>query len=192
MANDLNPVSQSEPKAEDLSYSVSVVIPSYNHAPFVEQALRSIFRQTVRPMELLVIDDGSSDGSAGIIEKTLKECPIPCEFIARSNAGLCATLNESLERTSGEFFAYLGSDDVWLPEFLAHRLEKLSEDAEAVLAYGPLHVIDSENEIIASAFEFEPYRHLSTRDRLLYGFAPTSSAIVYRKRFLDENRWDPR
>ena len=95
--------------------TVSVVVPSYNHARFIESTLRSIIKQTFRPAELLVIDDGSSDESPTIIERTLGECPFPCEFVARDNRGLCATLNEGFERTHGDYFAYLGSDDLWLP-----------------------------------------------------------------------------
>src|SRR5436305_5056503 len=64
---------------------VSVVVPSYNHAPFVAAALRSVFRQTLRPAELLVIDDGSADGSARAAGEALKDCPFPCELIARAN-----------------------------------------------------------------------------------------------------------
>src|SRR5436309_3291239 len=87
---------------------VSVVVPSYNHAPFVEAALRSVFNQTHAPARLLVIDDGSRDGSPRVIERVLNdECPFPCELIARENRGLCATLNEGLAKTRGAYFAYL-------------------------------------------------------------------------------------
>ncbi len=79
-------------------------------------------KQTRQPAELLVIDDGSSDESPRIIERVLSDCPFSCEFIARENRGLCATLNEGLQRTGGEYFAYLGSDDLWLPDFLQERV----------------------------------------------------------------------
>src|SRR5215212_6167319 len=104
---------------------VSVVVPSHNHAPFVAETLRSVFRQTHAPRQLLVVDDGSRDGSPRVIEKTLDDCPFPCELIARANRGLCATLNEALGKTGGEYFAYLGSDDLWLPDFLAARVALL-------------------------------------------------------------------
>src|SRR5947209_8516008 len=108
---------------------VSVVVPSYNHAPFVGAALRSVFRQTLQPAELLVIDDGSADDSPRVVEEMLKDCPFPCELIARANRGLCATLNEGLSKTRGRYFAYLGSDDLWLPDFLAARVPLLEERA---------------------------------------------------------------
>lgn len=105
---------------------ISVVVPSYNHASFIEKCLRSIIKQTLAPSQLIVIDDGSSDDSPKIIERTLKEYPFPCELIARPNKGLCATLNEGLERChGGKYFAYLGSDDAWLPNFLQARVELL-------------------------------------------------------------------
>src|ERR1700749_3925493 len=121
---------------------VSVVVPSYNHAPFVAETLRSVFRQTHAPARLLVIDDGSRDGSREAIEKTLRDCPFPCELVARENRGLCATLNEGLSKTAGEYFAYLGSDDLWLPDFLAARVALLEERARAVLAYGHAFIIN--------------------------------------------------
>ena len=101
--------SQDSPAGRDDAARVSVVVPSYNHARFVEAALRSVFRQTLQPARLLVIDDGSGDDSPRRIEKTLQDCPFPCELIVRANRGLCATLNEGLARSGGEFFAYLGS-----------------------------------------------------------------------------------
>src|SRR5438067_9441637 len=105
-------------KADHLGTRVSVVVPSYNHAQFVAMTLRSIMKQTCAPAELIVIDDGSTDDSPGIIEQTLKGCPFPCELIVRSNRGLCATLNASLARTQGDDFAHLGSDYVSPPNVL--------------------------------------------------------------------------
>ena len=67
--------------------------------------------QTLPPAQLIVIDDGSTDDSPHLIARVLTGCPFPCEFIARDNRGLCATLNEGLERSTGKYFAYLGSDD---------------------------------------------------------------------------------
>src|SRR5215211_8634377 len=106
---------------------VAVVVPSYNHAPYVAAALRSVFAQTRAPARLLVIDDGSRDGSPQVIEDALKDCPFPCELIARGNRGLCATLNEGLAKTEGTYFAYLGSDDIWLPGLLEARVALLAQ-----------------------------------------------------------------
>src|ERR1043166_8188227 len=136
---------------------VSVVVPSYNHAPFVAQTLRSIFRQTQPPAELLVIDDGSADDSARVAAETLKDCPVPCELIARANRGLCATLNEGLGKTRGGYLAYLGSDDLWLPDFLKARVSLLEARARAVLAYGHALLIDERGEVFDCTADWAAY-----------------------------------
>jgi alpha-1,3-rhamnosyltransferase len=146
---------------------VSVVVPSYNHAPFVAAALRSIFAQTHVPARLLVIDDGSRDGSPQVIEGVLRDCPFPCELIARGNRGLCATLNEGLAKTSGRYFAYLGSDDLWLPDFLAARVALLEARARAVLAYGHTYLIDEHGEVMDCTLDWASYADGDARAMLL-------------------------
>lgn len=113
---------------------VSVVVPSYNHARFIEKSLRSIFRQTLTPLQLVVIDNGSGDESVRVIERVLNGCPFPCELIARENRGLCATLNEGLTQTRGPYFAYLGSDDLWLTVLYRFEPERVAAFEELYAA----------------------------------------------------------
>src|SRR5437763_1934488 len=165
---------------------VSVVMPSYNHAPFIEAALRSVFKQTHAPARLLVIDDGSQDGSPRVVERVLSECPFTCEMIARENRGLCATLNEGLAKTRGRYFAYLGSDDLWLPDFLAARLHTLDARARAVLAYGHAFIIDEAGQVVDCTLDWADYRDGDAR-RMLFEetFAPMSPTVVYRRAALE-------
>lgn len=169
---------------------MSVVVPSYNHAPFVELTLRSIFRQTFAPAELLVIDDGSTDSSLKIIEPVLHDCPFPCEFVARHNRGLSATLNEGFARTRGEYFAYLGSDDLWLPDFLKTRVSLLESRARAVLAYGHAYLIDEQNAIVDSTADWARYADGNVREMLLQTTAPMSPTVLYRREALKRQRWN--
>ncbi|HEX8424185.1 MAG TPA: glycosyltransferase family 2 protein [Pyrinomonadaceae bacterium] len=171
--------------------TVSVVVPSYNHAPFVEKTLRSIFRQTLLPRELVVIDDGSRDDSAQIIERVLRDAPVAsCEFIARENRGLCATLNEGFARTRGRYFAYLGSDDLWFPQFLEARVEVLEARRRAVLAYGNAYSIDAADRIIDNTADWARYRDGGVRLMLLETLAPLSPTVVYRRDALGAHRWN--
>jgi alpha-1,3-rhamnosyltransferase len=170
--------------------SISVVIPSYNHARFVQSTLRSIFRQTLAPAKLLVIDDGSTDDSPRIIDATLKDCPFPCELIARENRGLSATLNQGLAETTGEYFAYLGSDDVWLAEFLKARIELLESRADAVLAYGHAYFIDEQDRIIDCTSDWADYADGDPKSMLLKTIAPMSPTVVYRREALTKHRWN--
>ncbi len=184
------PQEDTEETPEAKPSRVSVVVPSYNHARFVEKTLHSIMKQSLQPTYLLVIDDGSKDNSPSIIERTLNDCAFPCELIARSNRGLCATLNEGFERTSGEYFAYLGSDDLWLPEFLNARVRMLDSRVDAVLAYGHAFFTDEENRIVDSTADWAEYADGDAKEMLLQTTAPMSPTVVYRREALEQERWD--
>lgn len=170
--------------------AVSVVVPSYNHASFIEATLQSIFRQTMTPEKLIVIDDGSNDESPRIIERVLSECPFACELVVRDNRGLCATLNEGFQLTRGQYFAYLGSDDLWLPDFLAARVSLLESRRKAVLAYGHTFFIDEDNRIVDCTADWANYADGDVRDMLLQTTAPMSPTVVYRRAALERHSWD--
>jgi alpha-1,3-rhamnosyltransferase len=172
---------------------VEVVVPSYNHAPYVAAALRSVFAQTLAPARLLVIDDGSRDGSPRVIGDTLKDCPFPSELIARGNRGLCATLNEGLRRTEGTYFAYLGSDDLWLPGFLEARVSLLEERGRAVLAYGHAYLIDGRGGVFDCTLDWARYADGDARAMLLEEtYAPMSPTVVYRRDAVARHGWNER
>jgi glycosyltransferase involved in cell wall biosynthesis len=108
---------------------VSIVVPSYNHARYLPVTLESVYAQTYRNVELIVIDDGSSDGSRSAIESLLARCPFPCTGIYRENRGAHATLNEAIERARGGYVNPLNSDDAFEPA----RIEAL---VKAIAAEG--------------------------------------------------------
>ena len=170
--------------------SISVLIPSYNHAPFVAQTLRSVLAQTVLPEKLIVIDDGSKDESAEIIKKILHDCPLDYKFARRKNIGLCATLNEGFTESAGEYFAYLGSDDVWLPDFLERRVRLLDSRPGAVLAFGHSYLTDEENNIIDSTENWTDFAGDNMLRLLLRGVIPASPSVVYRRRALERYSWN--
>jgi len=170
---------------------VAVMVPSFNHASFVERALRSIFRQTLTPASLLVIDDGSQDDSPRVIERTLRNCAFPCELIARPNRGLCATLNEGLTKTRGTYFAYLGSDDLWLPDFLAARVSTLESRPRAALAYGHAFLINEDDRIVDCTADWADYTDGDARAMLmLENVAPMSPTVLHRRSLLERHGWN--
>ena len=97
---------------------VSVVIPLYNHEKYIETALESVLSQTLRPAEIIVIDDGSVDGSAEKVHRLCKDHP-EIIFWSWPNQGAHHTLNAAILRATGEFVAILNSDDRFHPERLA-------------------------------------------------------------------------
>lgn len=173
---------------------VFAFVPSYNHAPFIEKCLNSIIGQTLPPAKLLVIDDGSKDDSPQIIERILKDCPFDAELIVRENRGLCRTLNEGFERSAGKYFAYVGSDDYWLPEFFAERVKLMDTRDAAVLAFGHALLIDGNGAIVDSTANYTDswanYTDGDARPMLLKGHAPISSTIFYRRAALENVRWN--
>ncbi len=90
---------------------VSVVVPCRNHVVYVEAALRSLFRQTYRQVEAIVIDDGSDDGSADAIRRCLDESPFAHRFVERARRGAAEAVNEAAGMATGTFICLLNSDD---------------------------------------------------------------------------------
>lgn len=169
---------------------VFVFVPSYNHAPFIEKCLKSIINQTLPPQKLLVIDDGSKDDSPKIIERVLRDFPFEAELIVRENRGLCQTLNEGFAKSSGDYFAYISSDDVWLPEFLESRTALLEKRPGAVLAYGYAYLIDETDAIIDSTRNWGNYADGDAVSMLLYPMIPSSASVVYRRNTLEKYGWN--
>ena len=115
---------------------VSVVIPCYNAERFIEQTLGSVFSQTDRPREVIVIDDGSTDGSVGVMEKYVQSLSEDererFTLIRQENAGESRARNVGIDRSTCEFVAFLDADDLWLPEKIAKQLEAFEKYPDAV------------------------------------------------------------
>lgn len=97
---------------------VSVIIPTYNRGPLIAQAITSVLAQTCRDMELVVIDDGSTDNTREIVETYARQASIPVRYFYQENRGVPAARNSGLEVAGGELIAFLDSDDFWLPNHL--------------------------------------------------------------------------
>jgi alpha-1,3-rhamnosyltransferase len=170
--------------------TVSVLVPSFNHARFIARCLRSIIGQSHTPLELIVIDDGSEDDSVRRIEQELKDCSFKSELIVRNHKGLVQTLKEGLKHSRGKYFAYLGSDDIWLPGFLAARVKLLQSRINAVLAYGHCFVIDEEDQILECTKDWAAYADGCVRDMLLNVTVPFSPSVLYRREILERHHWN--
>lgn len=169
---------------------VSVLVPSFNHARYVERALRSIFAQTYPIKKLIVIDDGSKDESAAVIRSVLADCVFEHQFIERENRGLCATLNEGLARSDSEYFAYLGSDDIWLPSMLSEQVPLLEKRQDAVLAFSHAFVIDKDDNIVDRTDNWTTFEDGNMLPSLLRGEVFSSPGVVYRCSSLRKYGWN--
>jgi len=114
---------QAASRLSDPTPLVSVLIPSYNHAPFVRAALRSAVAQTYPRVEIIVIDDGSTDSTPTIIRDELSLCSISSRFISRENRGAAATINDCIALASGRYVNALNSDDLFAPNRIQEMVQ---------------------------------------------------------------------
>jgi GT2 family glycosyltransferase len=109
--------------------SVSVIIPAYNAARFVGNAIESALGQTVPPLEVIVIDDGSGDGTAEVVARF----PAPVRLVRQSNGGPAAARNHGARVATGEWLALLDADDRWLPHKLETQLPYTEDERVGVV-----------------------------------------------------------
>ena len=105
---------------------VSVVVPSFNHARFVARALASVRGQDYANLEVVVVDDGSTDESVSVIERALARMPFPANLVARDNRGAHTALNDGLAQSRGEYVQFLNSDDALAPGRVTRMLDEVA------------------------------------------------------------------
>lgn len=127
---------------------VSVLLASYNHASYVEAAVRSVIGKQGIDVEFLAIDDGSSDGSADILQRLSAELGFVLRI--RENRGLVATLNELVAMSHGKYICTLASDDIMPPGRLARQVAWMEAHPEQVASFGQVRLLDAEGNIAAA------------------------------------------
>ena len=115
--------------------SVSVIMPAYNVAPYIAEALRSALAQTHSDLEVIVVDDGSKDETASIVREVARSDG-RVHLVQQANRGLAGARNTALRAATGDFLALLDSDDVWEPEFLASQLAILESRPDVDIVTG--------------------------------------------------------
>ncbi len=112
---------------------VSVVTPAYNQAEFLEETILSVLAQDYPDLEYVVVDDGSTDGSAEIVERYADRLHW---WTRQENAGQVAAINRGFEHTTGDLMAYLNSDDTFLPGAVSEMVTEFEANPELVMVYG--------------------------------------------------------
>ncbi|MDZ8188160.1 MAG: glycosyltransferase family A protein [Nostoc sp. ChiSLP02] len=111
---------------------VSVIIPVYNCNQYLAQAIESVLSQTYQPIEIIVVDDGSTDNSAEVAKHY---APL-IRYCFQSNAGSGAARNRGIELAQGEFFAFLDADDLWVKDKLMHQMAAFNNNSELHIVFG--------------------------------------------------------
>ena len=122
----------------------SVVIPLYNKAPYVANAIESVLSQTFTDFELIIVDDGSKDNSAEIAAQAI-EGHAKCRLIRQNNAGVSTARNNGVVASQGDYLCFLDADDWWAPNFLEEMAKLTTEFPDAGI-YGTNYIIVNETK----------------------------------------------
>jgi glycosyltransferase involved in cell wall biosynthesis len=158
--------------------SVSVVIPAFNAACFIDQTIESVLSQTRQPEEIIVVDDGSTDDTAARLASYGRRIII----IRQQNQGVAAACNNGARAATGKWLAFLDSDDMWMEDKLAHQLAACRD---YVMSYTDCVYFGNVNkEIRRSSFENlvggDILRHLVVRNLI-----PKSSVLVLKSTYME-------
>lgn len=165
--------------------SVSVIMPTYNHAAYLKEAMDSVLGQTYRNLELIIIDNFSEDDTRQIIDAYQDERVRYIPF--RNNGIIAASRNRGIQQARGEYVAFLDSDDVWLPQKLDLQVQALTQDRKRGISFGKFKVISpdavEDGKIMGPKTPVVPDELYS---RLLKANFIVSSSTVVLKKALDE------
>lgn len=180
--------------------TVSVVIPTYNRAHFLGAAVASVRAQTYPCLEILVVDDGSTDDTAQVVA-ALGE---GIRYVRQVNAGPGVARNTGIQAARGDFVAFLDTDDRWLPEKIARQVAVLQREPDVALVGADMAIEDEHGAVqVPSNFERRGLKRLFTgldgravpdapRRLLALNFINTSTVLARRQVLLDLRGFDPR
>jgi len=169
---------------------VTVIIPSYNREKYIRETIDSVLSQTYENIDIVVVDDGSTDHSREILESYGDRIRI-LEHEGRANRGQSAAINLAMRSTGGKYVAILDSDDVWTVDKIEKQVEYLERHPEIGIVYGNGHAIDEDGKIL---YKLIPPGHREENDpgRMLLEchFNIPSNAIVRRSAFDQVGEFD--
>jgi glycosyltransferase involved in cell wall biosynthesis len=173
--------------------AVSIITPAYNAAAWLPETIDSVRAQTFSDWELVIVDDGSTDGTAAVVERYI-DCDPRIRLLRQANAGPSAARNRAMRGSRGDFLAFLDSDDLWASEFLASQMAVFDEHPETDLVTGNAY-------FLGGPLDGQPKRPLGTDCRViaLEELISNECAVfimtVFRRRVfdtiggLDEAQW---
>ena len=162
--------------------TVSVIIPAYNCAAFIPETLESVFAQTYHDIEIILVDDGSTDNTPAVVAPYLDRIT----YIRQKNGGLPAARNAGIRSAQGEFIALLDADDSWMADKLERQLPRFA-DAEVGIIYSDFSVRYADGRFQASYLVNRP---LASEGYVLESYIRSRflfpSTIVIRQKCLEE------
>jgi glycosyltransferase involved in cell wall biosynthesis len=165
--------------------NISVVIPTYNRCDLLRRALLSVFSQTLLPAEVIVIDDGSSDDTAKLIQTEFSEV----RYYHQENCGVSSARNLGIQHATGDWIAFLDSDDEWLPEKLARQIAALNANPESTICHTEEQWIRNGVRVNPAKQYAKPGGWIFTQCLPLCAISP-STVLIHRSVFDDVGYFD--
>lgn len=165
---------------------VSVIIPTYNRSVLVKEAIESVLAQTLGDLEVLVVDDGSTDDTRKTIEAIADK---RVRYFYKENGGVSSAKNIGLRQAAGEYVAFLDSDDLWEPDYLNTMISAIKKDEKYGAAYTTLDQYYTDGSITKRYREKHCVSGKITRNFFNVNFI-WIQALVVRKKILDGCSFD--
>jgi glycosyltransferase involved in cell wall biosynthesis len=166
---------------------ISVVIPVFNGEKTIKETIDSVLKQTFTDFELIVINDGSQDLTVEVVEK-IQDSRI--QVYSYPNAGLAASRNRGIDRSTGEYIAFIDADDMWTPDKLEAQFNALKSHPEAAVAYSWTDYIDEYSQFLGKGGHITVngniYPHLLLTDLLENG----SNPLIRKQAFIEVGNFD--
>ena len=167
---------------------VSIIIPVYNGADYMQEAIDSALAQTYSNIEILVINDGSKDD--GQTDKIARSYGERIRYIPKTNGGVATALNTGINEMKGKYFSWLSHDDAYYPEKITQQVEFLNTLPDKnVILYGGVEIIDSQSQHL----RFEAFYQVEKEKFpfvLLTDFIFNGCTMLIPKECLTEHRFD--
>jgi len=158
--------------------SVSVIIPVYQSANTIAEAIDSVLSQTFKDFEIIVVDDGSTDS----LEEVLSKYGEKIKLIKQKRLGVSASRNKGIKNSSGEIVAFLDADDIWLPNKLSQQLALFNLNPHLGVVFGNVYFWNGEIFQRKTYFDFsQPYRGKILFPLFAVDFIPLLSIMIRRK-----------
>jgi len=165
---------------------VSVIIPVYNHDKYIKECVDSVLAQDYKNLEVIVVDDGSTDETPYILENFGKAI----RYVRQENRGAASALNHGLRIAEGDLVAWLSSDDVYLPQKISKQVAKFIEDPTLSLVYTDWLMIDAYGNKIRTVCSPYPNPKDFILEVLKANFINGSSILMKKEKCVDVNYFD--
>ena len=164
---------------------VSIIIPTYNQAEYLKEAIESVLNQTYKNIEIIIVDDGSTDNTLEVVASFDNKIV----YIQQRNKGASSARNTGIKEASGEYVAFLDSDDMWIKNKLEKQIEFIKNDPEiGLLGTGCYEMINMGKMIYKKIFPAK--NEILQKDLIKYNPFIQSSVIVEKDVFNDIDLYD--